>query len=304
MDAVRTLLACVAGGPAAVSPRLAVRGGRSGATSAAAARSVCSPVEVPHASPLQDPSLGSTVQLQQNDQLVVALRDAARGMARRRSIRDLEETLRQIVASAVDTIPGVEAGSISMTQHGRIETRHPTSERIRKLDETQSELYEGPCITAIEDPPETGIVVAQDFAGPDAERWPRFAPHAVEAGYRALMSTQLSTEGGRRAALNLYSGAPNAFEEHARTLAGLFGIQAALLLYGADHASHLQQAVDSRDLIGQAKGILMERFSVDDEAAFQMLVRSSQDTNMKLTAVARWLTTDRSHTARLDEQSD
>jgi hypothetical protein len=75
-------------------------------------------------------------------------------------------------------------------------------------------------------------------------------------------------------------------------LAGLFGVQAALLLYGANQAGQLQKAVDSRDLIGQAKGILMERFKVDDEAAFQMLVQSSQNTNMKLTAVAEWLTND------------
>jgi len=65
-----------------------------------------------------------------------------------------------------------------------------------------------------------------------------------------------------------------------------------MLLYGADTAVHLQKAIDSRDLIGQAKGILMERFSLDDEAAFQMLVKSSQDTNMKLTEVARWLTSE------------
>jgi AmiR/NasT family two-component response regulator len=63
-----------------------------------------------------------------------------------------------------------------------------------------------------------------------------------------------------------------------------------MLLYGSRQATLLQRAVDSRDLIGQAKGILMERFGVGDEAAFQMLVKSSQDTNMKLTAVARWLT--------------
>jgi AmiR/NasT family two-component response regulator len=63
-----------------------------------------------------------------------------------------------------------------------------------------------------------------------------------------------------------------------------------MLLYGADQVAHLQRAVDSRDLIGQAKGILMERFKADDEAAFRMLVRSSQETNMKLTAVAEWLT--------------
>ena len=65
-----------------------------------------------------------------------------------------------------------------------------------------------------------------------------------------------------------------------------------MLLYGSHQAIHLQRAVDSRDLIGQAKGILMERFSLDDEGAFEMLVKSSQDTNLKVTEVARWLTSD------------
>src|SRR3954449_8962930 len=97
---------------------------------------------------------GSTpMYTEQDDQVLVALRNAARDLAQRRSIRDLEETLRQIVASAVDSIPGVDAGSISIPEHGRIETRHPTSEAIGKLDDKQSELREGPCITAIEDPP-------------------------------------------------------------------------------------------------------------------------------------------------------
>jgi hypothetical protein len=225
-----------------------------------------------------------------DDQVLVALRNAARDLAQRRSIRDLEETLRQIVASAVDSIPGVDAGSISITEHGRIETRHPTSAAIGKLDNTQSELREGPCITAIEDPPPNGLVVAEDFAGADAERWPRFASCVVEAGYRALMSTQLATGAGLRAALNLYSATPDAYDDYARNMAGLFGVQASLLLYGAETAAHLQRAVDSRDLIGQPKGILMERFKVDDEDAFRMLVKSSQDTNLKLTAVAGWLT--------------
>jgi ANTAR domain/GAF domain len=230
------------------------------------------------------------METQYNDDLVIALRRASRALVERRSIRDLEETLGLIVSSAVDTIPGVDAGSISITEHGRIETRHPTNEAIRKLDDRQSELREGPCIQAIEDPPETGIVVADDFAGADAQRWPRFAECAIEAGFRALMSTQLSGERGARGALNLYSHAPGAFDEHARTLAGLFSSQAALLLYGSHQAIHLQRAVDSRDLIGQAKGILMERHKIDDEAAFQMLVRSSQETNLKLTKVACWLT--------------
>ena len=235
-----------------------------------------------------------SMQQPNQDQLVVALRAAARDLTQRRSLRDLEETLRQIVVSAVQTVPGIDAGSISLTQHGRVETRQPTSDAIGKLDDKQSELREGPCIRAIDEPPESsGVVIANDFAG-DEERdqWPRFAPLAVEAGYRALISTQLSTDGnGLRAALNLYSVTPNSFDENTRTMAGLFGVQAALLLYGSNTADHLQRAVDSRDVIGQAKGILMERFGVDDEAAFQMLVKSSQDTNMKLVAVAEWLRT-------------
>ena len=95
-----------------------------------------------------------------HEHLVVALRSAARDLAQRRSIRDLEQTLQQIVASAVATIPGVDAGSISLTEDGRITTRHPTSDTIAKLDETQSELHQGPCITALEDPPPSGTVVA------------------------------------------------------------------------------------------------------------------------------------------------
>jgi hypothetical protein len=229
---------------------------------------------------------------EQDHQLVAALRAAARELTEHRSIRDLEQTLGQIVASAVETIPGVDAGSVSITEHGRIETRHPTRESIRKLDESQSELEEGPCITAIEDPPDDGMVIARDLAGPDAERWPGWAPVAVDAGFRALTSIQLSTGSGVRGALNLYSEAPHALDEHALTVAGLFGVQAALLLYGSAQARFLQRAVDSRDLIGRAKGILMERFKVDDEDAFRILVKSSQDTNMKLTAVAQWLNDD------------
>jgi hypothetical protein len=225
--------------------------------------------------------------------LVTAMRTAARELARSRSIRDLEQTLHQIVVSAVATVPGVEAGSVSMTRDGRVETRQPTSDTVRKLDEAQGELYEGPCIQALDDRAGDGLVIATDFASDDAQRWPRFAPLAAEAGFRSLMSTQLTAEpatgDGPRAALNLYSAEPDAFDERATVLAGIFGAQAAMLLYGAEHVGHLQRAVDNRDLIGRAKGILMERFNVDDAAAFQLLVKSSQDTNMKVTAVAQWL---------------
>ena len=227
-----------------------------------------------------------------DDGLVAALRGAAQDLVGRRSIRDLEETLAQIVRAAVQTVPGVDAGTISMTQQGRVDSLHPTSDDVRRIDDVQHELDEGPCLTAASDPPPNGIVIAQDLAGADAARWPVFAPHAVTAGYRSLMSLQLSAEHGRRAALNLYARAADVFDPDAQLTAGLFGVQAAMLLYGSEQAAHLDRALATRDLIGQAKGILMERFEVGDEDAFQMLVSSSQDTNIKLVDVARWLATD------------
>ena len=163
------------------------------------------------------------IQPDQADALVLALRRARPGLPT--SMSDLDQVLTQIVATAVGTVPGVDADGMS--------GRH---------------------------------------------------------GYQSVLSTQLSLDGGTRAALNLYSRTANTFDESARITAGLFGLQAALLLYGANHVRHLGQALESRDLIGQAKGILMERFGVTSEQAFRMLVSSSQNTNIKLVEVARWLT--------------
>ncbi|MFC5138911.1 GAF and ANTAR domain-containing protein [Actinomycetospora rhizophila] len=224
-----------------------------------------------------------------NDHLAVALRTAARDLLSQRSINDLQQTLAQIVRAAVDTVPGAEAGGISMTEGGEVLSRNPTTESITKLDTLQGELREGPCITAIEDPPRTGVVLADDLDGADADRWPQFAAAAVEAGYRSVLSTDIHTSARTRAALNLYAPEPSVFDAEAQLVAALFGNQAALLLYGSEQAVNLNHALDSRDGIGQAKGILMERFDVSDDEAFQMLVRSSQDTNIKLVDVARWL---------------
>ena len=104
-----------------------------------------------------------------------------------------------------------------------------------------------------------------------------------------MLSTQLATGGPMRAALNLYGTEAGVFDVEARVTAGLFAVQAAMLLHGSQHAVHLSRAVDSRDVIGQAKGILMERFGADETEAFAMLVESSQGTNLKLVDVARWL---------------
>jgi hypothetical protein len=224
------------------------------------------------------------------EELVVALRRAARDLTGRRSIRDREQTLDDIVGAAVETVPAADGGGITVTEHGEVVSRHTTDPTITKLAELQADLGEGPCISALHEPPESGIIVADDLAGADGRRWPRFAPLAVEAGHHAMLSVQIAYQPGPRSvALNLYALRAGAFDDDARVTAALFAVEAAVLLFGSEEATHLRRAVDSRDTIGQAKGILMERFGVDDEDAFRMLVRSSQETNLKLVEIARWL---------------
>lgn len=93
------------------------------------------------------------------EELASVLRRAARTLTATRSIRDLDQTLTEIVAAAVETVPGVDAGGISMTKNGEVSSRNPTTAGVTQLDTLQGELHEGPCITVIDEPPEPRHVV-------------------------------------------------------------------------------------------------------------------------------------------------
>lgn len=226
-----------------------------------------------------------------DDQIVIALRHSAQSLVKQ-TISDLETVLTQIVASAAQTVPGACGGGISRIDKAAVQANHATDDDIRELDQLQYELGQGPCVTAINRAPQNGVVLAHDLASrPDLDQWPRFAPLAVRQGYRSTMSVQLIMGGRRRrAALNLYSREPDTFTEQACIIAGLFATQASLLLYGAERAAAYEHALDTRDVIAQAKGILIERFTIDEGQAFEMMITSSQETNLKLVDVARWLT--------------
>jgi hypothetical protein len=219
--------------------------------------------------------------------LVLTLRDTAQDLISQRSIRDQDTFLGQLVVAAVSLVPRARGGGLTRTRDQEVTSSHATTGTVQELDDLQTRLHEGPCVSAADDPPGDGFFLARDLDGSDAARWPRFASHAVEAGIRSVLSTSVISErSGPRTALNLYADEPDAFDSTSIVTAGLFATQVGGLLYGADHAAHLSAAVASRDVIGQAKGILMERFVLDDGEAFEMLVKSSQDTNMKLAAVA------------------
>ena len=121
------------------------------------------------------------------------------------------------------------------------------------------------------------------------QRWPQFAQRAHEAGARSMLSFQLYVEGDNLGALNLCNHQAGAFDDESEQVGLLFASHAAVAFADARKQDELVRAIDSRDLIGQAKGILMERYSVDGDQAFRVLTRVSQHTHRKLRDVAEEL---------------
>jgi hypothetical protein len=201
----------------------------------------------------------------------------------------VEHTLDLIVRGAIATVPHVEQAGISLVERrGRVQSTAPSNELVRELDELQTALREGPCLDAIWFERRT---VVDDMAAAH-DRWPRWAVAAHDRGVGSLMAFQLFATAGSAGALNLYADRPHVFDDDTADTGALFAAQAALALQGAQRAAGLTIALENRDVIGQAKGILMERFGVGQSAAFAMLVESSQHTNMKLVDVATWLVTE------------
>jgi GAF domain-containing protein len=120
-------------------------------------------------------------------------------------------------------------------------------------------------------------------------RWPEFNRQAKELGVHSLLSFQLFVRSKNLGALNLYAGEPGVFTDDSVEVGTILAQHAALAMAGATAENHFQSALASRDLIGQAKDILMVRNNLTGLQAFTMLTRASQETNLKLVDVARWL---------------
>jgi ANTAR domain/GAF domain len=208
--------------------------------------------------------------------------ELAQRLARSIPPGDLDETLRRITAAAVEVLPDVVMSSISV-QHadGRLETVAPTHDVLCEVDATQYELQEGPCYEAAT---QEGNVVSTDLA--NDERFPRYRDAALDAGIRAQVGVRLFDSERSRGALNLYSDHVGAFEDLG-TLADLFREQSAMALAYAQEVQTLREAVRTRQLIGQAVGILMERFEITEDRAMYLLVRVATTGQLMLRDVAR-----------------
>jgi len=194
----------------------------------------------------------------------------------------LDETLDSIVRAAVQTVPGFDHAGISITlRDGTIETRAGTDQLVWDLDAIQYGLREGPGYDAIRGP----TVTVVDHAAHD-QRWPHYMPEAAKRGLRSQLGVGLYADEQSLGGLNLYSTSSDTVADEAVLIAELFASHAAMALGRAREVSQLNEALQTRKLIGQAIGILMERYQLDDERAFQFLIRASQQGNIKLRAVA------------------
>lgn len=194
----------------------------------------------------------------------------------------------QIVEGAMTILPGVVAAAVeTQEKDGRLTAPvRVGDEVVRRLMEAQNEVGEGPCLDALRANQQVWI---PDLAVDG--RWPQFSTEALVAGVQAIICTPMEVSGRSVGVLTLLSqerafGDP---DEDTAALARVFAAHAALALTGARQLSDMVTAMSSRDVIGQAKGILMERFKITPDVAFTVLVRASSVTNTRLRAVCEQL---------------
>ena len=217
---------------------------------------------------------------QRNHDLAMRMAELARTAAAPRSVEDV---LSDVSTAALELIPGADtAGVLLIGKGGKWDSVGGTSDLPHLLDELQMKFNEGPCVEAALD---EVIVRTEDFRSED--RWPQYSPAVVELGVLSGVSFKLYTANRTAGALNLVAFKPNAFDGEAETFGIVLAAHAAAAILASREGEELQSALSTRDRIGQAKGIIMERYGVDDVRAFEMLRRLSQDSNTRLADIAQ-----------------
>lgn len=195
---------------------------------------------------------------------------------------DLQSALDKIVHLAVENLDACEFAGISLVEKGKITSAASSNDVPRKVDQIQSEVGEGPCIDAIKE-----HEVFQTGELKKDGRWPNFSQRAHdETGISSVVGFRLFVEDDTMGALNLYSTAPDAFDDSDVALGSVFAVHASVAMSAARREESLEKKADTRDVIGRAKGILMARSGATDEQAFEMLKRASQRMNVKLRDIA------------------
>ncbi len=213
------------------------------------------------------------------DELARRLADAARGMQKQ---LDPQQVLDRVVSLAVAIVPGADEATITMVRARRhVYSAAATGDLAAWFDVLQNETGQGPCLDAMW---QQQTVRVDDLAADP--RWPVLGPRAGERGVGSMLCLQLFVHEDTLGALDLVAHEKSAFTDESEHIGLLLASHAAIAVADAQKLEHAAIALANRDIIGQAKGILMERFKITADQAFDVLAKVSQDANRKLHAVA------------------
>lgn len=212
---------------------------------------------------------------------------AARGLQGR---VDVQATMQEAIEVAVRDLDGADAAALSIVhRHGLVVTPVATHGSARHADELQYDAGEGPCLSAVWEQRMVQVPsIAEDL------RWPAWSAAMTQrSGYRSMLVFRLFTAEDRIGALNLYSSRLDGFDQDDVDQGGALAAHIAVAISSARDIEGLNIALDGRTVVGQAQGLLMERFDLDQRGAFAVLTRLSSHSNRKLREVAHEIVTTR-----------
>jgi GAF domain-containing protein len=214
-----------------------------------------------------------------DDEALAHLAELSRSLA---AEDDLDGLLQRIVDLGAEEIGPCDGVSVMLIgKGGGISTPAFSSTAARDSDLAQLATDEGPCLEAMR---EHEMVVIDDLR--TDVRWPDYRQRALASGDRSMMCVRLFVRGDTIGSLDFYSREPHAFDGRARLYGQVFASHAAIALKAAMTEAGLERALHSRDVIGQAKGILMERHGLTADEAFERLRLISQERNRNLHELA------------------
>jgi hypothetical protein len=194
----------------------------------------------------------------------------------------VEDVFADVCAAAVELIPGADVADVMLVRRGDVVSVGATCELSSRLSDLQGQLGEGPCAQAATD---TAVVRTDDFG--IERRWSRYAPAAVDLGVRSCLSFKLYCSGPTAATLNVFGFGADVWDDEAETVGTILAAHAAAAISASVWGSQLDSPFGARDRIGQAKGIIMERYGVNDIRAFEMLRRLAKEADVRLVDIAQ-----------------
>jgi transcriptional regulator with GAF, ATPase, and Fis domain len=196
-----------------------------------------------------------------------------------------ERTLHKVVELAVATVAGCDYAGVTLKHNGRLDTPAASDPLVNRLDRDQYELDEGPCVEAVR--AEHAYLIRDTRR---EARWPNWAPRAAAQGVFSVLSVRMETPVRVVGGLNLYSRTVDGFDDEALLTGHVYAMHASTAIEASSQIETLAIGMRTRHLIGIAQGMLMLRYGLSEQQAFQFLNRTSNDENVKLRDVAQRVT--------------